>query len=307
MTNLPNPSRLHLARLFVVAIGAAFTALACTGPEPLGDLQGGGASGTRGLGTQSPNPGGGTNLNLNPYGSGAGSIASTGTGGAGGDCQNQVIAVIRDFRCGDSSDTDSGGGATKHPDFEPAVKTAEKGIAAATLGSDLKPVFGNTAGIQTVTSADTFSQWYRDTDGVNMRFEIPLPLTPDPLVVGGLAYDNQKFFPIDNQGFGNQGQTHNYSFTTEIHTTFVYKGGEVFKFVGDDDVFVYVNNQLAIDLGGIHNAQTGTVDFDAQAAQFGITKGQTYNMDIFHAERHVTESHFRMETKFDCLVPIVIP
>jgi fibro-slime domain-containing protein len=289
---------LNLTRLFVLAIGAAFTTLACTGPEPLGDLRAGGSSGSRGSGTQGPSPAGG--INLDP-GSGAGSIA---TGGAGGACQNAVIAVIRDFRGWDSSDTDPGGAATKHPDFEPAVKTAEKGIAAAALGSDQKPIFGTAT---TVTSADTFSQWYRDTDGVNMRFEIPLPLTPDPLVVGGLAYDNQKFFPIDNQGFGNQGQTHNYSFTTEIHTQFVYKGGEVFKFVGDDDVFVYVNNQLAIDLGGIHNAQTGTVDFDAQATQFGITKGQTYNMDIFHAERHVTESHFRMETKFDCLVPIVIP
>jgi len=294
MTNLPNPSRLNFTRLLVLAIGAAFTALACTGPEPLGGVQAGGS------GSHGPNPGGG--INLNP-GSGGGSIA---TGGAGGDCQNQVIAVIRDFRGWDSQASDPGGAATKHPDFEPAVKTAEKGIAAAALGSDQKPVFGNTAGIQTVTSADTFSQWYRDTDGVNMHFEINLPLTPDPLVVGGMVFDNEAFFPIDNQGWGNQGQTHNYSFTTEIHTQFVYKGGEKFTFKGDDDVFVFVNNQLAVDLGGIHNAETGTIDFDGQAAQFGITKGQTYNMDIFHAERHVTESHFRMETKFECLTSYVV-
>jgi fibro-slime domain-containing protein len=69
---------------------------------------------------------------------------------------------------------------------------------------------------------------------------------------------------------------------------------------------VFVNNQLAVDLGGIHSAETGTIDFDGQAAQFGITKGQTYNMDIFHAERHVTESHFRMETKFECLTSYVV-
>jgi fibro-slime domain-containing protein len=122
-----------------------------------------------------------------------------------------------------------------------------------------------------------------------------------------MVFDNQAFFPIDNQGFGNQGQTHNYSFTTEIHTTFTYKGGESFTFIGDDDVFVYVNNQQVIDLGGIHNAQTGTVNFDQLAATLGLTVGQTYNMDIFHAERHVTESHFRMQTKFECLTSYIIP
>ena len=72
-------------------------------------------------------------------------------------------------------------------------------------------------------------------------------------------------------------------------------------------MFVYVNNQQVIDLGGIHNAETGTVNFDAQAASLGLTVGQTYNMDIFHAERHVTESHFRMQTKFECLTSYVIP
>jgi fibro-slime domain-containing protein len=158
-----------------------------------------------------------------------------------------------------------------------------------------------------VTSADTFSQWYRDVDGVNMRFPIPLQLTPDPNDPTSLTYNNQTYFPIDNQGWGNQGQTHNYSFTTEIHTTFTYKGGETFTFIGDDDVFVYVNNQQVIDLGGIHSAETGTVNFDQQAATLGITKGQTYNMDIFHAERHITESHFRMETKFECLTSYIIP
>jgi hypothetical protein len=30
-------------------------------------------------------------------------------------------------------------------------------------------------------------------------------------------------------------------------------------------------------------------------------------MDIFHAERHAAESHFRMETTIDCCVPVVIP
>jgi fibro-slime domain-containing protein len=211
--------------------------------------------------------------------------------------------VIRDFR----GWTDASG--PKHADFEPGVGhyVDDLGIVTTTLGSDQKPVYAASGATLTVTSADTFNQWYRDVDGVNKSFQINLPLTPDPTATGSLAYDNEAFFPIDNQGWGNQGQTHNYSFTTEIHTRFTYKGGETFTFKGDDDVFVYVNNQRVINLGGIHMAEPGTVNFDQQAASLGLTIGQTYSMDIFHAERHVVESHFRMATKFECLTSVVIP
>ena len=72
-------------------------------------------------------------------------------------------------------------------------------------------------------------------------------------------------------------------------------------------MFAFVNNKQVIDLGGIHVAQTGTVNMDAQAATLGIVKGQTYAMDIFHAERHVIYSNFRMETRFECLGSRIIP
>jgi len=301
MTRIPSTNRSNRTWFCGIAMGAISTLAACGGPVPM-EGETGGASGSHGsVGA------GGISLSTNGSGSGGG---ATGTGSGGGStCPNSVQALVRDFRGWDSSASDPGGAATKHPDFEPAVKTAEKGIAASTLGSDQRPVFGNTPGIQTVQSADTFEQWYHDhiADNINMRFEIALPLTPDPNDPASLMYNNQAYFPIDTQGWGNQGQTHNYSFTTEIHTTFTYKGGESFTFIGDDDVFVYVNNQQVIDLGGIHNAQTGTVNFDQQAATLGLTIGQTYNMDIFHAERHVTESHFRMQTKFECLTSYIIP
>ncbi len=215
--------------------------------------------------------------------------------------------MIRDFRGWPSSASDPGGAADKHPDFEPAVKIAEKGIAASTLGSDQSPCSATPPAskpcrAQILSHSGTTTST-ASTCGLKSRYRSRL----DPNDPSSLAYNNQAYFPIDNEGWGNQGQTHNYSFTTEIHTTFTYKGGETFTFIGDDDVFVYVNNQQVIDLGGIHNAETGTVNFDQQAATLGLTVGQTYNMDIFHAERHVTESHFRMETKFECLTSYIIP
>jgi fibro-slime domain-containing protein len=91
----------------------------------------------------------------------------------------------------------------------------------------------------------------------------------------------------------------NFLFTTELHTKFEYKGGEVFTFLGDDDVFAFVNSHLGVDLGGIHGPKMGSVNLDQQAAAFGLTPGETYNLDLFHAERNPGGSNYRIETSLD--------
>ena len=173
---------------------------------------------------------------------------------------------------------------------------AETGIVASTLGSDDKPVYAHSGATATVVGPDTFNQWYRDVDGVNKSTTIDIPLTLSNSSKGVYTYNNTSFFPIDNQLFGDEGQPHNYAFTAEVAARFRYNGGETFTFAGDDDVFVFINRTLAIDLGGIHSMLTQTVDLDAQAANLGIVKGEIYAMHIFFAERHMTESDFVIET-----------
>jgi fibro-slime domain-containing protein len=200
-----------------------------------------------------------------------------------------LMATMRDFK-------------DDHPDMEKTIATV-KGLVKPDLGPDDKPVYAPAGATAVTAGAASFDQWYRDVPGVNMRVQIALPLTMTG--PGMFLFSDSNFFPLDNQGFGNQGRDHNFHFTTEIHATFRYRGGENFTFTGDDDVFIFVNKKLAIDLGGVHPPESATIDFDAQAAALGITKGNVYAFDAFHAERHTEMSNFRIATSIECLETVI--
>jgi fibro-slime domain-containing protein len=194
----------------------------------------------------------------------------------------RLDATVRDFR-------------DEHPDFEEMGVGFEEGLVAFELSSDNKPVYAPSFPSLSTSGADNFNTWYRDSVE-NTALTTVIELLPSAANPALFTYESDAFFPIDGLGFGNQGRDHNFHFTLEVVTAFRYVGGEVFSFSGDDDLWVFINRRLAIDLGGVHISMTKSIELDALSSLLGLTVGEVYPLHLFFAERHTVNSNFNIAT-----------
>ncbi|MBD3421737.1 MAG: fibro-slime domain-containing protein [Chitinivibrionales bacterium] len=132
----------------------------------------------------------------------------------------------------------------------------------------------------------------------------------DPSRVGMYEFERsertqQQFFWINDRGFGadhdrSSCRDNNYGFATEIQWDFEYRPGLTFEFFGDDDVFVFVNDSLVIDLGGIKGGAGDKIDLDDIP---GLVPGEMYRFSFFHAERKTCGSDVQITTNIIVRVP----
>jgi fibro-slime domain-containing protein len=239
-----------------------------------------------------------------------------------------LTCTVRDIGFGGPG-TNEGG--TKegphHPDFG-TMNQVDKTIVKNTLGADEKPVYNGNPTTPASSGFDNFNLWFNtDTrvtgDGqcgttflgsqrVIANEECPRNLESLHDIVltyvvhcshcttnrGTFQFDSSAFFIMDKKGFQPTTTTnaHNWHFTVECSMQFTYVAGNSFQFKGDDDVWVFINKKLAINLGGTHGPLHGSVDLDNKATELGIIPGNSYSMHLFYAERHATGSSMKMTT-----------
>jgi fibro-slime domain-containing protein len=234
--------------------------------------------------------------------------------------QLNLLVTYRDLRAFPSAS------ATRHADVEQAWegKDVSPGLVKATLDARGKPVFDGRCSDaapatltdpaicpygQMLSTKQSFDAWYNDANGESLAVSGALLLEAD--AKGAYVFDsaNTGFYPIDGKGFTaapaqettaqadpvvNDGRQHNFGFSTEIRYFFQYRGGESLTFSGDDDLWIFINRRLALDVGGLHPPVARTLDVDASAKALGLVVGGLYEVALFHAERHSGGSNFRL-------------
>jgi fibro-slime domain-containing protein len=130
-------------------------------------------------------------------------------------------------------------------------------------------------------------------------------------------YDASATWPKDVDASGKV-RLHNFSFTSEVRYWFPYDKNKSYTldFVGDDDVWVFINGKLAVDLGGVHTPVDGSVTISGngsaattvtatyplspkptptkQTANLGLQDGKVYEIAVFQAERQTDGSSYKL-------------
>lgn len=213
-----------------------------------------------------------------------------------------LTGTIRDF-CAPSIGTT----CTRLTDFEGAIPGLTTGMVASTLTGGLP-----TAGGAIVTGGSTvanFAKWYVDSTGFNLSTPTSLSLSEGP--AGTFSYSSSAFFPIDGLLYGNQGNPHNYHFTMHLEGLLSFSdptlgADKIFTFTGDDDLWIFVDGKLVMDLGGVHGAVSGSFT-EEDLKLLGLTAATSYDLDIFFAERHTSESNFAITTTLEIAPPVDVP
>lgn len=189
----------------------------------------------------------------------------------------------------------------------------EKNLVEAKLNEKYLPVaIGGTFLSNRGINGTNFDRWFNQVDGKSKSYAGSLVLNHDDEAVS-FKYVNDEFYPLDEYNTWNEKLTHdkhNHLFTMNLGIPFhvTFDGNEKFKIIADDDTWVFLNDELVLDMGGIHDATSGAFRImrngevyagpdERSLAYSGIKLADTDSaiIRVFHADRNSKDSVFEME------------
>ncbi len=124
-------------------------------------------------------------------------------------------------------------------------------------------------------------------------------------IVKNLGFEHPDYFGNDSTGYKEERLTsgtyrtqRNYYYTLHAHSAFVYyeEANLQFEFVGDDDVYFFVNDTLICDIGGVHGSPKRTRNLNDYAQRLGLKEGDICTFDMFFGDRHLTSINLHFTT-----------
>lgn len=194
------------------------------------------------------------------------------------------------------SDLKSDSNKDDYPDLNNSTSTSLKGYfdgSYGTLYADCNKLFQmDEKGYYYYNSEKNFAHLDKETKNFNL-YEVPhydtkssaykpaehpqfLPLND---IKGPISNGSPSVYP-----FAGNNENANYLFGMVVEFDFIMpKDGKidgedmVFSFSGDDDVWVFIDNKLVLDMGGVHISDTGSINFAKGIAAVDLVHANSYN------------------------------
>ena len=198
--------------------------------------------------------------------------------------------------------------------------------SSATLDNTYTAVKYNTNG--TISLSDINSKYMICYDGT--YYTTRFPFLPVHTVAGDPSSQYELNSPYytdsgvaETKTWGETCVDRNYNYVLKSQGQFVYFEDEdyYFNFEGDDDVYLFINGELVLDLGATHGVSRAKININdyvewaqdnldssdsavrARAEKLNLEDGESYRFDFFYMERHSCGANLKISTN----IPVTDP
>ena len=194
-------------------------------------------------------------------------------------------------------------------------ENSETGIIDSLLDSEFLPIaIGGEKIANRGINSTSFKRWFSNVDGKSQSYASNLNLTYDATSTA-FKYESDEYYPLTKIGNTNEivnrdGENHLFTLNLGVPFQVLADGNEEFSIYADDDTWVFLDDQMVIDMGGIHDAMTGRFEIMNNGEVYSAVENEEFAytgvklsantgtiVRVFHADRNSNSSVFHIGFK----------